>query len=163
MSALKRPTLVSSLLVRKGAATPTGQTSQSGQLEIHRVAPRPVVAVTTDHPMLTAPPYAKTIGGRKFGRRPAQPTTDRHDRSDGKKMRLSLGLDSQLHLRLKLAAVHNGTNMRELVLTAIDHYLVALAPAIQDGRCACLQADAQPTNCAHKDAGSKNGIRTDRA
>ncbi len=154
MSALKRPALMGSLLVRKGAASATGQTEQSAQPEVIRVAPRPIVALPVS-PYLKAPPVlrAKVAGAKVFGRQ--------KQRSAAKKMRLTLGLDSELHLRLKLAAVHKGTHMRSLILIAIEEYVSALGPEIQDGRCACLQAGLRQGSCGHKIASSGDGTGTD--
>lgn len=162
MSAPKRSALMGTLLVRKGAATSTGQTRQSVEAEAFRVASRSIVALPTSR-YLTGPAGRPTrpAGVKMFGRRKPQGGGDGADGPSEKKMRLTLGMDSQLHLRLKLAAVHQGTNMRSLILTAIDDYLSALGPEIQDGHCACLQAGPRKGTCDQKKAGSDDGTGSD--
>ena len=157
MSALKRPALVGSLLVRKGAATAARQTAQS----VSEATPRTVVALPDA--FKTAPgPRMPVATEKRFGRQKVRtpagaPVVTGTDRAPSKKMRLSLGLDSQMHLRLKLAAVHNGTNMRSLVITAIENHLMALGPEIQGGRCACLQAGVLQETCVNKLAEPDDG------
>lgn len=154
MSALKRPALVGSLLVRKGAAAATGQSAQPIS-EVMRETPRTVVALPKT-PRLKST-HAPRMPEKRFGRQKPLPVAIDEDSSAAKKMRLTLGLDPQLHLRLKLAAVHDGTNMRSLIITAIETHLAALGPKIQGGRCACLQSGSLHKTCADKLAGPVDG------
>ena len=51
--------------------------------------------------------------------------------------RLTLRLDPERHMRLKLAAAHLDLSLQEILIAALDSHLAREAP------CACLAADAK--------------------
>ncbi|NKB57169.1 MAG: hypothetical protein GKS00_12640 [Alphaproteobacteria bacterium] len=58
----------------------------------------------------------------------------------GQRAKLSLRLDQNRHLRLKLAAAHLRRSSQTIMLEALDAYLVKVAPSIGI-ECACLNND----------------------
>ena len=115
---MKAASLTGSLLARKGAAQPSGLTLLAG-------VPGPAV---------TTRPAASANGA---GARPAPPPTDR---VAGPVAKLTLRLDRDRHLRLKLAGVHGRRSIQEILTSALDEYLEKVVPEAFNGRCACLSA-----------------------
>ena len=52
--------------------------------------------------------------------------------------RISLRLDDERHLRLKLTAAHLQKKLQDVVIAALDGYLDQIGPAVMNGNCACL-------------------------
>lgn len=69
-------------------------------------------------PVVTAPPRLK---------RPETPAKDRR--------RLTLRLDPERHMRLKLAAAHLDLSLQDILIAALDAHLAREAP------CPCLASD----------------------
>jgi len=61
--------------------------------------------------------------------RPAPPAKDRR--------RITLRLDAERHMRLKLAAAHLELSLQDILIAALDAYLAREAP------CACLAAEPE--------------------
>ncbi len=112
---MKTASLSGSLLVRKGAAAPSGY------------APL-VSSVAVVEPVRPAIPQ---IAQRD--RTPRKQTLDRNGR-----VRLSVRFDQDQHTRLQLASVHTKRTMRDLIAAAVDNYLRQIAPQVRHGACACL-------------------------
>jgi hypothetical protein len=67
---------------------------------------------------------------------PAAPRPERVDPTPAKdRRRLTLRLDPERHMRLKLAAAHLDISLQEMLIAALDAHLAREAP------CACLGAD----------------------
>lgn len=112
--------LSSTLLARKGSAAPTGYTpirahdvgTARGANEIAGKPPRPSLSVAT------------TDGGP-----PSR---------DGERARVSVRLDRERHLKLKLTAAHLESSLQDLLIEALDRYLEQLGPEVLRNDCACL-------------------------
>ncbi len=115
---MKTASLSGSLLVRKGAAGPSGYAhSINGG-----ASATPVQTILTGRPQGAAPPPALR-----------KQTLDHNGR-----VRLSVRFDQDQHTRLQLASVHTKRSMRDLIASAVDHYLRQIAPNVRHGACACL-------------------------
>lgn len=123
--AMSEPAILSgALLARKGSALPTGYTPM-----------RPQHVNTGKGPNENAgksPPAA--IGG---------PSS-----TDGGRTRVSVRLDRERHLKLRLTAAHLESTLQDVVTDALDRYLEQLGPEVLRSDCACL---------GMKDGGMKNG------
>jgi|GEM_PF-5789133 len=62
---------------------------------------------------------------------------------DGERVRLSLRLDPERHLRLKLASVHSRKSAQQIMTDALDLYLTQLASTVSGGTCACMMKAAR--------------------
>jgi predicted DNA-binding protein len=60
------------------------------------------------------------------------------------RMRVSLRMSAERHLRLRLAAAHLGRSNHALMLAAIDHYIDTVLPLLMAGHCACLDQGRMP-------------------
>lgn len=120
--------LTSALLVRKGRAVPAGYVSLAsavrGQREIEEEPAReaPMAPIAT-------PAAAPTTAPRRRATRP---------RKKDPRARISLRLDDERHLKLKLTAAHLHKKLQEIVIAALDGYLEQIGPAVMNGNCACL-------------------------
>ena len=124
---MKTASLSGSLLVRKGAAAPSGYAAILNGAAIVEPPPPviPIPPTNSGRPQAAPPP-----GPRKPLRRQ---TLDHNGR-----VRLSVRFDQEQHTRLQLAAVHTKRTMRDLIAAAVDDYLRQIAPNLRHGACACL-------------------------
>jgi hypothetical protein len=53
--------------------------------------------------------------------------------------RITLRVDEQLRLRLRLASAHLGQSRQTILLDALDHYLRKVLPGYLHERCPCLE------------------------
>jgi hypothetical protein len=106
--------LTSALLVRKGAAIPAGYAGS------RRLAPR-------------AP-------DRAARRQAVSPKRRRSERFPDPRTRISLRLDPDRYLRLKLSAAHLHRNLQEVLIAALDGYLDKIGTEVKNGSCACLES-----------------------
>ena len=115
--------LTSALLVRKGAAVPAGYVSLASAVR----GQRPI----EEQPALEAPlaPATAVASAPRRARRP---------RKRDPRARISLRLDDQRHLKLKLTAAHLHKKLQDIVISALDGYLEQIGPAVMNGNCACL-------------------------
>ena len=117
--------LSSALMARKGSAAPTGYTAMRPQdVNVTRSAnenagnPSPV----TKPPVTTA--AATDIRG---------PTS-----TDSRRMRVSVRLDRERHLKLKLTSAHLQNSLQDIIVDALDRYLEQISPEVLRSECACL-------------------------
>jgi hypothetical protein len=120
--------LTGALLANKGGAAPSNSVSSffdalSSPEPVDKPAwkePRQDTAIRpqTDQPVNIAP-----VGSSSESEKP--------------RAKLSVRLDQERHLRLKLAAAHLRRSSQTIMLEALDEYLAKVAPAI-GGDCACL-------------------------
>jgi hypothetical protein len=66
------------------------------------------------------------------------PRRARRPRTRDPRARISLRLDDQRHLKLKLTAAHLHKKLQDIVIAALDGYLEQIGPAVMNGNCACL-------------------------
>jgi hypothetical protein len=135
MNAPEAASLTSALLVRKGAAVPAGYVSLAA-------AVRPLRAPETNDSGVTTLADAGKANATRSRRR-------RQSASDPR-ARISLRLDDERHLKLKLTAAHLHKKLQDVVIAALDGYLDQVGPAVMNGNCACLEG-----GCAAR--GSKQG------
>jgi hypothetical protein len=119
---MKAAALKSSLLMRKGAATPVNMPSP------HEAHP-PLGGVVVAH--VGAAPEPGALRRDRMGR-----------------VRHSLRLDPQRHLRLKLLAAHTQQSLQEILLAALDDHLARHGDGVLDGHCACLSKGELSDECA---------------
>jgi hypothetical protein len=123
MNAPEAASLTSALLVRKGAAVPAGYVSLAA-------AVRGVRAPEANDSAVTTLAEAGKAGGTRARRR-------RQSAADPR-ARISLRLDDERHLKLKLTAAHLHKKLQDVVIAALDGYLDQVGPAVMNGNCACL-------------------------
>lgn len=134
MNAPEAASLTSALLVRKGAAVPAGYVSLAAVV-------RGVRAPETEESGVAALTDVSE----------ASPPRPRRRRSAADpRVRISLRLDDERHLKLKLTAAHLHKKLQDVVIAALDGYLDQIGPAVMNGSCACLDG-----GCAAR--GSKQG------
>jgi len=123
--------LTSTLLVRKGAAIPAGYAALTAAARAGRMA-RPIDAKAFD-----------AVASLK--RR-------RHERLPDPRTRISLRLDPDHYLKLKLSAAHLHQNLQEVLIAALDRYLEQMGPTVKNGNCACLEGGCseQTKTCEQK-------------
>jgi len=125
MTTIQRPaSLTSALLVRKGAAVPAGYSALTAATRTGRA--RSLDANVTSMPKRRRLPDIRT--------------------------RISLRLDPDRHLKLKLSAAHLHKNLQEVLIAALDSYLDEIGPTVKNGNCACLEGGCSEQNksCEHK-------------
>lgn len=135
MSAYVKPpaALTASLMAAKGAAGPAAHVSLPGGLKRKKLAGTAAPLHRADLPQSWSRP-AETAAAAPAPAI-ARPALDPQGRA-----RVSLRLDPERHLRLKLASAHLGCSIQELLTGALDRYLEVRAPDIAHGSCACLAA-----------------------
>lgn len=116
--------LTSALLVRKGRAVPAGYVSVAQAVRGDRAED---IARPAPAPRLEA------------SEAPAKPRAARRPRKRDPRARISLRLDDERHLRLKLTAAHLHKKLQDIVIAALDGYLEQIGPAVMNGNCACLE------------------------
>src|SRR5262245_2506255 len=115
--------LTSALLVRKGAAVPAGYVALASVV-------RGMRAQEAAADTITAPSDAGQLVQMCPRRRRAAPDP---------RARISLRLDDERHLKLKLTAAHLQKKLQDVVIAALDGYLDQVGPAVMNGNCACLE------------------------
>ena len=133
MSAPEAASLTSALLVRKGAAVPAGYATLAATVRGLRVA----------DPSEGAPLAPGAAGAKGPRRRPSAPDP---------RTRISLRLDDERHLKLKLTAAHLQKKLQDIVIAALDGYLDQVGPAVMSGNCVCLDG-----SCAMRGQTSEQG------
>jgi len=123
--------LTSALLVRKGAAVPAGYAALAAAARAGRTL-RPADA--------KAPGAAASLKRR------------RNERLPDLRTRISLRLDPDRYLKLKLSSAHLHQNLQEVLIAALDSYLERMGPTVKNGACACLEGGCsdQNKNCEQK-------------
>ena len=121
MNAPEAASLTSALLVRKGAAVPAGYVSLAAAVRGVRAPEAEAAGVT---PI--------TEAGKAARPRRRRATSD-------PRARISLRLDDERHLKLKLTAAHLHKKLQDGVIAALDGYLDQIGPAVMNGNCACLE------------------------
>lgn len=120
--------LTSSLLARKGFAAP------SGPLPFQTATPAPAPRAASPLPRDAQPrPAAKKAapaGGKS------------------RRVALTLRLDPERHLRLRLLAAHQHMSSQDILSAALDQYLADHLCAADLEHCACLQGAA---NCGRNE------------
>lgn len=62
-----------------------------------------------------------------------------------RRVKLSLRLDAERHLRIKLAAAHLRRSAQNILTEALDHYLDDICPSLSGGECRCLADGTEPS------------------
>lgn len=121
-----RPAILSSALVaRKGKAEPTGYTP---------VRPQDIVSAV----------YANQYPEESNSSRPRPvlapvPTSNNGPvPTDSRRARVSVRLDRDRHLKLRLTAAHLDNSLQDVMTDALDRYLEQISPDVLRTDCACL-------------------------
>ncbi len=120
MSALKPARLTSTLLTRKGLASPSTAPLAETPTSPATPEPTPLRADLSDW-----------IGPRKSESN-AKESVPTAPRSAEKRVRVSLRLDMDRHLRMKLVATHLNRTLQSLFTQAIDEYFERHTPDMSD-------------------------------
>ncbi len=140
MSALKPARLTSALLTRKGMASPSAAPpSRANMVESMQAQPS-LLAETPPSPATPEPTPLRAglsdwIGPRKSARKSeskAKESVPTAPRSAEKRVRVSLRLDVDRHLRMKLVATHLNRTLQSLFTQAIDEYFERHTPDMSD-------------------------------
>jgi len=136
MSALKPARLTSALLTRKGMTSPSAAPPiRANMVESMRAQP-PLPAETPPSPAAPEPTPLRAdlsdwIGPRKSEGK-AKKSVLTAPRSAEKRVRVSLRLDVDRHLRMKLVATHLNRTLQSLFTQAIDEYFERHTPDMLD-------------------------------
>lgn len=129
---MKAARLKGDLMSRKGAARPVPSEGARHRNPSGR-AIVPVLAAVD-------PGSAKRPAKGPVGNRDQELKRDKFGRA-----RVSLRLDSQRHLRLRLLAAHSQLSLQESLIAALDAYLGDEARSVNGGTCDCLQEAGDPS------------------
>lgn len=125
--------LTGALLANKGAAAPSGTVSSF--LDEYT---SPKAAVSLRPTQEDAPKETVNCASGPKARVTARSSAeDATPPEAGQRAKLSVRLDQDRHLRLKLAAAHLRRSSQTIMLEALDAYLTQVTPAI-GGNCVCL-------------------------
>ncbi len=164
MTSLVAASLTSSLLVPKGRATALGfapvaptQPSLRAPLGGGASEPIPFACHGEDRadpsPARNGTPVAQGRTGASGGVRGSGAPT---------RAKLSLRLDSERHLRLRLLSAHLRKSSQELLIEALDSYLAGISPPLGAGlSCACL-ASGKPAKADCRGTTDRSGRRPGR-
>jgi hypothetical protein len=135
--------LTSALLVRKGNAAPAshGFGAQPVSSLVHAAQEeRKLFAFFRSAPK-KAPRRVEV----------SQANTASRKRSPDTRARLTLRVDAEKYLRLKLVSAHRRRSLQHVLTEAVDYYLEDIAPTVSEGKCACLESgrisEAPPGGC----------------
>ena len=144
--------LSSTLLARKGTATPVGHAA-TYQITDLVSRPRPPAAAAkpaaakpaANGPSATGPVAQTNVSHPHFSCVHASlgEGTALSDEDRKKLVKVSLRLDPARHLRLRLSAAHMRQSAQQLLLSALDHYLDQVIRPEGNGGCAFLRAQAE--------------------
>ncbi len=136
MSALRPARLTSALLARKGMAGPSAAPASHANMVEWMPGQPPRPAATPPPP---APPEPTSLRadlsdriGPKQSESKAKESVPTAPRSTEKRVRVSLRLDVDRHLRMKLVATHLNSTMQNLFTQAIDEYFERHIPDMSD-------------------------------
>ncbi len=128
---MKTASLSGNLLARKGTALPA-------KLVTAQSCPAPQNSAAAK----STPPSAhlrKVPGDAPGGSRGgASGDTKPHDGEA--RARITLRLDADRHLKLKLAGAHLRRSSQQILVEALDSYLKTSVPILMDDECGCLKA-----------------------
>jgi hypothetical protein len=121
-----RPAILSSALVaRKGKAEPTGDTP---------VRPQDIVSAV----YANQSPEASNSSRPRPVLAPVPSSNHGPDSTDGRRARVSVRLDRERHLKLRLTAAHLDNSLQDIMTDALDRYLEQISPDVLRNDCACL-------------------------
>ena len=153
--------LTSALLVKKGNATPA----------TYGLGMQPISALVEDAqktrkmfsffrragaeaPEASETPVEVTQAPAKTPRlpRPSQPRSPRKPARRDTRSRLTLRVDADTNLRLKLVAAHRRDSLQAVITRAVHFYLDEVGPSVCEKKCACLESgrlrELPPGGCA---------------
>ncbi len=132
MSALKPARLTSALLTRKGMASPSAAPASRANMVESMQGQPPLPAETPQSPATPEPtPLHADLSDRirsKKSEGKAGESMPTAPRSAEKRVRVSLRLDVDRHLRMKLVTTHLNSTMQSVFTQAIDEYFERHTP-----------------------------------
>lgn len=132
--AMSEPAILSStMLARKGAAVPSGY----APIRPHDVDTAESAARSIDENAGGSPPPARCVAAATGG----PPSTQ------AGRTRVSVRLDRERHLKLKLTAAHLQRTLQDVITDALDRYLEQLGPEVLRTDCACLGMKGGAMKC----------------
>ena len=136
MSALKPARLTSVLLTRKGMASPSAAPPSRANMVESMQAQPPLPAETPPSPAMPEPiPLRADLSDRmrpKKSESKGKESVPTAPRSAEKRVRVSLRLDVDRHLRVKLVATHLNQTLQSVFTQAIDEYFERHTPDMLD-------------------------------
>ncbi len=148
---MKPASLSASLLARKGSALPS-VLSPSRILERGAPAQRNVANLFAAGNGRTARP--RHDGDAERASRGGGGETAA--RTEAARVKLSIRLDPERHLRLKLAAAHTGRRLQDIVVAALDRYLDDMSEIVQARGCDCYRSHAPRPAAEAADGGDSS-------
>ncbi len=132
--------LTGTLLSNKGAAAPSN--SVASLLDDLAVE---ALAVVRPAPRVAQPPNAGSakrspVADGTHQDTPCQSAPETILSASRERIKLSLRLSVDQHLRLKLAAAHLRQSSQTLLMAALDDYLAKCGPGVRNGECNCLMS-----------------------
>lgn len=118
--------LTSALIARKGHAVPSG----FGIPAPLRYAGAPVI------------PNHSPKNGSRSAYHGAAPVKE--SETEAQRARVSLRLNEERHLRLRLTAAHMQTTLQDILTQALDNYLNQISPEVIRDDCLCLGSERRP-------------------
>jgi hypothetical protein len=161
MTAMKPARLTGTLLTRKGSAAPSVAPS-SHDNPVETMRPRTAQSSEATRPAdpKAAAPRKKLsdwIGPPKQKRAGAEPGPG-EQRPAGPRIRVSLRLDMERHLRLKLVATHLNCTLQSLFTQAIDEYFERHTPDVLEAA-ALLRMDERAATNGNENGGASSSDR----
>ncbi len=132
MSALKPTGLTSGLLTRKGMASPSAAPPSRAHIVESKQARPSLLDETPPSPETPEPIPLRAGPSDWISESKAEENLPTVPRSAGKRVRVSLRLDVDRHLRMKLVATHLNCTLQSLFTQAIDEYFERRAPDTSD-------------------------------
>lgn len=133
MSRSKPAILSSALIARKGDAAPTGYTP----IRLRDVTAGRSATETAGSPS-TGDPQSASVPGIA----PALAAIGNPSPADIERARVSVRLDPDRHLKLRLTAAHLHNSLQDIMTDALDRYLEQIGPEVLRNDCACLNFKA---------------------
>jgi hypothetical protein len=134
--------LTSALLVRKGNAAPAshGFGTQPVSSLVHAAREEKRMFAFFRSAPKKSPRRVEVTQASQSRRKPS---------SRDARARLSLRVDAEKYLRLKLVSAHRRRSLQHVLTEALDYYLQDIAPTVSEGKCACLEAgrEVPPGGC----------------
>ena len=129
-----RPAVLSgALIARKGAAAPTGYTP---------IRPRDVNAGSSANENAAPPdtdyPAPEAVSATVSAIAPARAATGAAAATEGERARVSVRLDPDRHLKLRLTAAHLHNSLQNIMTDALDRYLEQIGRDVLGNNCTCL-------------------------
>ena len=129
--------LTSALIARKGHAVPSGF-GFPGSSRYSNPALAPDDSYGIGHSVSSERVDSAACGAESGYENSQESVVRRNSTPAARRARVSLRLDDERHLRLRLSAAHMETTLQNVLVQALDHYLDQISPEVIRANCLCL-------------------------